>query len=61
MTDTDARVDLHNQLAGDLVKRLIKPMLLAGARPAEIIVLLESVALGVFLGDLREARKRRAS
>jgi hypothetical protein len=43
------RVDLHNRLAGDLLKRLVKPMVRAGAKPAEIIVLLESVALGVFV------------
>lgn len=48
--------NLHNRLAGELVKALVKPIVEAGGRPTDVLVLLESVALGVclYLGETAE-------
>lgn len=47
---------LHNQLAGELVAALVKPVIANGGGPREVLVLLESVALGVclFIADTAE-------
>ncbi len=46
MSDTS---ELHNRLAADLVAALVKPVIAAGGGPRDVLVLLESVALGVCL------------
>lgn len=44
--------DLHNRLAGEIVQALVRPIIASGGHPRDVMVLLESVALGVclFLG-----------
>jgi hypothetical protein len=41
--------ELHNRLAGDIVKQIVKPTLDAGGQFTDVLVLLESVILGVVL------------
>jgi len=37
----------HNKLADDIVKMMVRPVLRAGGDPTEILVLLESIIVGV--------------
>lgn len=39
--------ELHNRLAGELVKQIVKPTLAAGGDMADVLVLLESIVAGV--------------
>lgn len=48
MTEAD-RTTLHNQLAGDIVRQIVKPMIEAGAPFSSVLVLLESIVTGVLL------------
>lgn len=41
--------DLHNRLAGQIVASIVKPPLEAGGQMTDVLVLLESVILGVVL------------
>lgn len=41
--------ELHNRLARELLPALVKPVLASGGSPRDVMVLLESVALGVCL------------
>jgi hypothetical protein len=41
--------DLHNALAGDLVRNIVKPIIANGGSPRDVLVLTESVVLGVCL------------
>jgi hypothetical protein len=43
------QTELHNQLAGEIVKSIIRPVLDSGGRMSDVLVLLESVVLGVML------------
>lgn len=43
------QMELHNQLAGDIVKRITIPVLENGGTPEDALILLESVVTGVFL------------
>ena len=43
------RAALHNQLSGEIVKQIIKPMMESGASFSSVLVLLESVITGVLL------------
>lgn len=43
--------ELHNQLAGEIVKSIVKPPLEAGGTFADVYALLESVIVGVMLVD----------
>lgn len=43
------QVDLHNQLAGEIVKSIIKPVYAAGGGPTDVLVLTESVLICVAL------------
>lgn len=45
----EAQHALHNRLAGQIVAAIVKPPLEAGGGEADILVLLESVILGVCL------------
>lgn len=38
---------VHNQVAGDIVRQIVKPTLEAGGEMTDVLVLLESVVLGV--------------
>lgn len=38
---------IHNQAAGEIVKQIVKPTLEAGGEFTDVLVLLESVILGV--------------
>lgn len=40
---------LHNQLAGNIVASIVKPPMQAGGSISDVLVLLESVVLGVAL------------
>lgn len=41
--------EIHNRIAGDIVKSIVKPPLEAGGGVTDILVVLESVVLGVIL------------
>jgi hypothetical protein len=45
----DTQTELHNRLAGEIVASIVKPPLEAGGGPTDVLVLLESVILGVTL------------
>lgn len=51
---------LHNQVAGDIVGSIVRPVVGGGGEPRDILVLLESVALGVclFLEQTAEFRDK---
>jgi len=55
MTAADrlAQSDLHNKLAGEIVASIVRPPLTTGGTTADVMVLLESVVLGVFLACVR--------
>lgn len=42
-----AAADLHNKLAGEIVKSIVRPILEAGGERTAILVLTESVVTGV--------------
>lgn len=41
--------ELHNRLAGDIVKAIVKPILDSGGSMTDVLVLTESIVLGVIL------------
>ena len=41
--------ELHNKLAGEIVKSIVKPIVETGGSEVQILVLLESVITGVIL------------
>ncbi len=41
--------EIHNRLAGDIVRQIVKPTLDAGGQMTDMLVLLESVVTGVML------------
>lgn len=41
--------DLHNRLAGDLLKKLVRPVLANGGTMESVLVVLESIVVGVML------------
>lgn len=43
------QAELHNQLAPDIVARLVTPVYETGGTPADLWILTESVVLGVLL------------
>jgi len=43
------QADLHNRLAGEIVESIVRPPLEAGGEFTDVLVLLESVILGVVL------------
>lgn len=42
-----AATDLHNKLAGEIVKSIVRPILEAGGARTDILVLTESVVTGI--------------
>lgn len=44
-----SQTELHNKLAGDVVKTIVKTPLEAGGQMSDALVILESVVLGVVL------------
>lgn len=45
--------ELHNRLAGEIVKSIVKPPLEAGGTMIDVMVLLESVVVGVVLAGVK--------
>jgi hypothetical protein len=43
------QTEIHNRLAGDIVKQIVRPPLEAGGQFTDVLVVLESVILGVML------------
>ncbi len=41
--------EIHNETAGDIVKQIVKPTLEAGGEFTDVLVLLESVVVGVVM------------
>lgn len=41
--------EIHNRIAGEIVKQIVKPPLEAGGEFTDVLVVLESVILGVML------------
>lgn len=48
-----AATDLHNKLAGEIVRAIVKPVVDRGGSTAEIMVLTESVLFGIALICIR--------
>lgn len=44
-----AQNEVHNRIAGDIVKSIVKPPLDAGGEFTDVLIVLESVILGVML------------
>lgn len=47
------QTELHNKLAGEIVRSIVKPPLEAGGQFTDVLVLLESVVVGVLLAGVR--------
>ena len=45
----NVQTEIHNRVAGEVVKAIIKPTLAAGGQFSDVLVILESVVLGVML------------
>ena len=45
----DLQTEIHNRIAGEIVKAIVKPPLDAGGQFEDVLVILESVILGVML------------
>jgi hypothetical protein len=43
------QTEIHNRLAGEIVRQIVKPPLDAGGEFTDVLILLESVILGVML------------
>lgn len=50
---TDDPAALHNRLAGEIVKSIVRPILTGGGSLSDVMVLTESVLLGVCLACVR--------
>jgi hypothetical protein len=48
--------ELHNELAGKIVAAIVKPPLESGGQITDVLVLLETVVLGVILFALKQSR-----
>jgi hypothetical protein len=44
---------MHNRLAGEIVKSIVKPIMVAGGTYEQVLVLTESVVVGVILTSVR--------
>lgn len=53
MSGADAQTDLHNRLAGEIVASIVRPVYDAGGGPTDVMVLTESVLVGVALACIR--------
>lgn len=47
------QTDLHNRLAGEIVAAIVRPTLQSGGTMADVLVLCESVIVGVALAAIR--------
>ncbi len=45
--------ELHNRLAGEIVKSIVKPLLETGGTTTDVLILLESVVTGVYAACVR--------
>lgn len=45
-TKPELMSQLHNQMAGDIVRQIVRPMLSKGGDGTDVLVLLESVIIG---------------
>jgi len=46
---SSSQTEIHNRIANDIVKAIVKPPLDAGGQFTDVLVVLESVILGVIL------------
>lgn len=46
---TEPQNEIHNRVAGEIVKSIVKPPLDAGGGMTDVLIVLESVILGVML------------
>ena len=44
-----AHYDLHNELVAEILPRIVKPILAAGGGPGEVLVVIESLLVGIVL------------
>jgi len=51
MSDTQA--ELHNKLAGEIVGSIVRPIMTTGGKTTDVMVLTESVLVGVALACIR--------
>lgn len=51
--------DLHDQLAGQIVTSIVKPVLSSGGSTGDVLVLTESVLVGVALAVIRLGGDKR--
>lgn len=45
----NTQTEIHNRVAGEIVKSIVKPPLEAGGDMTDVLIILESVILGVML------------
>lgn len=43
------QTDIHNKIAGEIVKSIVRPPIEAGGKTSDVLVLLESVVVGVIM------------
>lgn len=48
-TQRSAQTEIHNRIAGEIVASIVKPPLEAGGKFTDVLVVLESVVVGVML------------
>lgn len=53
MTDRESIRELHNKAAGEIVASIIRPTMLAGGTTEDVMVLTESVLVGVALATIK--------
>lgn len=49
----NTQAEIHNRVAGEIVKAIVKPPLEAGGQFTDVLVILESVILGVMLTAIK--------
>jgi hypothetical protein len=53
ISEHDDMSELHNRIAGEIVRLIVKPTFDAGGGPADVMELCESVLVGVALACIR--------
>lgn len=51
--NNDQQTEIHNKIVGDIVRSIVKPPLDAGGSYTDVMVVLESVVVGVVLMGVR--------
>ena len=57
----DKLTEAHNRMAGDIVGQIVRGTIAAGGDDASIMVLLESICLGVLLTNEKHFRLKRTT